>query len=76
MGDSLTGEVASKKVTEAYKGRLSTDGNRTIERKSKIAGLTVRQTRRADTKVGSSDLLHTRGSGRAYRIKVTPGITG
>ena len=25
---SLTGEVASKKVTEAYKGTLSADGNR------------------------------------------------
>jgi hypothetical protein len=29
LAGSLTGEVASKKVTEAYKGRLSTDGNRT-----------------------------------------------
>jgi hypothetical protein len=26
---SLTGEVFSKIVTEKYKGRLSTDGNRT-----------------------------------------------
>ena len=26
--DSLTGAVASKKVTEAFKGYLSTDGNR------------------------------------------------
>ena len=26
--DSLTGAVASKKVTEAFKGFLSTDGNR------------------------------------------------
>ena len=25
--DSLTGAVASKKVTEAFKGRLSVDGN-------------------------------------------------
>ena len=28
---SLTGAVASKSVTEALKGSLSTDGNRTIE---------------------------------------------
>ena len=27
---SLTGAVASKKVTEAYKGRLSADGNRAV----------------------------------------------
>ena len=30
---SLTGAVASKKVTEAPKGSLSADGNRTRERK-------------------------------------------
>ena len=30
---SLTGAVASKKVTEAFKGWLSTDGNRAKERK-------------------------------------------
>ena len=29
--DSLTGAVASKKVTEALKGLLSTDGNRAFE---------------------------------------------
>ena len=28
---SLTGAVASQKVTEALKGRLSTDGNRALE---------------------------------------------
>ena len=28
QSDSLTGAVASKKVTEAFKGYLSTDGNR------------------------------------------------
>ena len=27
---SLTGEVASKKVTEAYKGTLNADGNRVV----------------------------------------------
>ena len=29
MAGSLTGVVASKKVTEAFKGKLSTLGNRT-----------------------------------------------
>ena len=28
---SLTGAVASQKVTEALKGKLSTDGNRALE---------------------------------------------
>ena len=31
--DSLTGAVASKKVTEAFKGWLSMDGNHAIEYK-------------------------------------------
>ena len=50
----MTGAVASKKVTEAYKGRLSADGNRAVSINVK-ASLTVRQTRRAVTKVGVSD---------------------
>ena len=51
---SLTGAVASKKVTEALKGRLSADGNRTLSVNAK-AGLTVRPTSRTVTKVGVSD---------------------
>ena len=51
---SLTGAVASKKVTEAFKGRLSADGNRAMSINAE-AGLTVRQTRRTVTKVGVSD---------------------
>ena len=51
---SLTGAVASKRVTEAYKGRLSADGNRAMSINVK-AGLTARQTSRAVTKVGVSD---------------------
>ena len=51
---SLTGAVASKRVTEALKGWLSTDGNRAVSVNAK-ANLTARQTRRADTKVGVSD---------------------
>ena len=72
---SLTGVVASKKVTEAFKGKLSTLGNRTW---SAIAQgcLTVRQTSRAGTKVGDSDPVVPRGRAIAHRIKGTPGITG
>ena len=51
---SLTGAVASKKVTEAFKGRLSADGNRALSINAK-AGLTARPTSRAETKVGVSD---------------------
>ncbi len=52
---SLTGEVDSKIVTESYKGRLSANGNG-IERANAKAGLTARQTGRADAKAGVSDL--------------------
>ena len=51
---SLTGAVASKRVTEAFKGWLSADGNRAVSINAK-ASLTVRQTSRAVTKVGVSD---------------------
>ena len=51
---SLTGAVASKRVTEAFKGQLSADGNRTMSINAK-AGLTVRPTSRTVTKVGVSD---------------------
>ena len=50
----MTGAVASKKVTEAFKGSLSTDGNRASSANAK-AGLTARPTSRAVTKVGVSD---------------------
>ena len=58
---SLTGAVASKKVTEALKGRLSADGNRTLSVNAK-AGLTARQTSRAVTKVGVSDQVVVSGN--------------
>ena len=51
---SLTGAVASKKVTEALKGWLSTDGNRALSVNAE-ASLTVRPTSRTVTKVGVSD---------------------
>ena len=75
MVGSLTGVVASKRVTEAFKGSLSTLGNRAM---SAIAegSLTVRQTSRADTKVGYSDPVVPHGRAIAQRIKGTPGITG
>ena len=54
QADSLTGAVASKKVTEAFKGYLSTDGNRAKSVNAEDS-LTARPTSRAVTKVGVSD---------------------
>ena len=51
---SLTGAVASKKVTEALKGSFSTDGNRAVSVNAETS-LTARVTIRAVTKVGVSD---------------------
>ncbi len=72
---SLTGVVASKRVTEAFKGTLSTLGNRA---QSAIAEgcLTVRPTSRAGPKGGYSDPVVPYGRAIAQRIKGTPGITG
>ena len=53
---SLTGAVASKRVTEAPKGSLSADGNRAKSAKAE-GSLTARQTSRAGTKVGLSDYI-------------------
>ena len=72
---SLTGAVASQKVTEAPKGSLSLVGNQ-VSSASAQGSLTVRQTCRAGTKVGTSDPAPACGSGVAQRIKGTPGITG
>ena len=58
---SLTGAVASKRVTEAFKGRLSVDGNHTMSANAE-AGLTVRPTSRAVTKVGVSDQVVVSGN--------------
>ena len=54
QADSLIGAVASKKVTEAFKGYLSTDGNRAKSVNAEDS-LTARPTSRAVTKVGVSD---------------------
>ena len=58
---SLTGAVASKRVTEALKGWLSTDGNRAKSVNAE-ASLTVRPTSRTVTKVGVSDQVVVSGN--------------
>ena len=75
MVGSLTGAVASERVTEACEGELRPDGNRLMSAMAK-ARLTVRQTSRTDTKVGHSDPVDPNGRAIAQRIKGTPGITG
>ena len=51
---SLTGAVASQRVTEAPKDTLSMDGNHAQSAKAEGC-LTARETSRAGTKVGLSD---------------------
>src|SRR5260370_4213753 len=75
LAGSLTGAVASQKVTEATKGYLSLGGNQAQSAMAE-GSLTVRQTSRAGTKVGHSDPTARCGMAVAQRIKVTPGITG
>ena len=72
---SLTGAVASQKVTEAPKGSLNLVGNQ-MSSVSAQGSLTVRLTGRAGTKVGTSDPAVACGSAVAQRIKGTSGITG
>ena len=75
MVGSLTGAVASQRVTEARNGSLSAVGNRT--KSVNVEGsLTARSTDRAGTKVGVSDPAIPNGRVVAQRIKGTPGITG
>ena len=75
QADSLTGAVASERVTEAPKGTLRMDGNHSKRAKSEGC-LTARPTSRAGTKVGLSDPAVPSGRAVAQRIKATPGITG
>ena len=72
---SLTGAVASQKVTEAREGSLRLIGNQPKSVKAK-GSLTARPTSRAGTKVGLSDPVVPYGRAIAQRIKGTPGITG
>ena len=61
LGVSLTGAVSSQKVTEDREGHLRPVGNRSSSAWVKD-GLTVRPTSRADTKVGPSDPVVSRGT--------------
>ena len=75
MVGSLTGAVASQRVTEARDGGLKPVGHRLLSAMAQ-ARLTARATARAETKVGLSDPVVPRGRAIAQRIKGTPGITG
>ena len=72
---SLTGAVASKKVTEACQGLFRLGGNQ-LERVKVEGGLTVRLTSQSGAKAGLSDPIVLCGKAIAQRIKVTLGITG
>ena len=72
---SLTGAVASQRVTEAPKGSLRMVGNHSKSVKAE-GSLTARPTSRAGTKVGLSDPAVPNGRAVAQRIIATPGITG
>ena len=58
---SLTGAVASQRVTEARKGTLRMVGNHSTSVNAE-AGLTARPTSRAVTKVGVSDQVVVNGN--------------
>ena len=75
MVGSLTGAVASQRVTEARDGGLKLVGNQLLSAMAQ-ARLTARLTSRAETKVGHSDPVVPRGRAIAQRIKGTLGITG
>ena len=75
MVGSLTGVVASKRVTEAPKGTLSTLGNRAMSAMAEGC-LTERPTSRPGRKLEHSDPVVPYGRAIAQRIKGTPGITG
>ena len=72
---SLTGVVASKSVSEASKGILSTLGNR-AESVMAQGCLTERLTSRTGRKLEHSDPVVPFGRAIAQRIKGTLGITG
>ena len=72
---SLTGAVASERVTEAREGSLTLIGNQGLSANAK-GSLTARLTSRAGAKAGVSDPVVPNGRAIAQRIKGTPGITG
>ena len=65
---SLTGAVASQRVTEAFKGSLRMVGNHLQSVKAQ-GSLTVRLTSRAGAKAGLSDPVVPHGRAIAQRIK-------
>ena len=75
MVGSLTGAVASQRVTEARDGRLKPVGNRLLSAMAQ-ACLTARLTNQAESKDGHSDPVVLCGRAIAQRIKGTLGITG
>src|SRR5699024_4307438 len=72
---SLTGAVASQRVTEALKGSLRMVGNHSKRVKAEES-LTARLTSRAGTKVGLSVPVVPNGRSIAQRLKATPGVSG
>ena len=72
---SLTGAVASERVSEALKGSLRMVGNHSKSAKAE-GSLTATPTGGAGTKVGLSDPVVLSGIAIAQRIKATLGITG
>ena len=72
---SLTGAVASERVSEALKGSLRMVGNHSKSAKAE-GSLTATPTGGAGTKVGLSDPVVLSGNAIAQRIKATLGITG
>ena len=75
LAGSLTGAVASERVSEALKGSLRMDGNHSKSAKAE-GSLTATPTGGAGTKVGLSDPVVLSGNAIAQRIKATLGITG
>ena len=70
---SLTGAVASQRVTEAFKGSLRMVGNHLQSVKAQ-GSLTVRPTSRAGAKAGLSDPVVPHGRAIAQRIKAPPRV--
>ena len=75
MLGSLSGALASQKVTEAFKGRLPADGNGG-DRAKPYAGFTARRTSRAVAKAELSEPTLIHRIREDNRPKVTQGITG
>ena len=75
LAGSLTGAVASERVSEALKGSLRMVGNHSQSAKAE-GSLTATPTGGAGTKVGLSDPVVLSGNAIAQRIKATLGITG